>query len=351
MDRTATPSPPSRRPVPASLLLTLILAGSQPGHAVKNEREEGPPGSSSPTHISRPTLTLEQSRQLSGGIEVIRLQRANLQPELGVQGRIADISPLLELRTRYRATLADYKIADAARALSLKNRDRLAQLSREAIIATKELIHAESALTADETRTATTRQRLQELREEALHSWGPELFRLAIAEDSVLWEQLLKRQKVLLLIALPANATMPSGTRVIAVARNRDRANATRAELLAAAPNTDDFIQGETYFFTIVAQHLRTGMRVDAWIPVGTGPATGSFLPASAIIWYGGSPWVYVKTGADGFMRRPVNDYHEYGDSWFVRTGFEPGDEVATVGAQLLLSEEMRRQIPREDDD
>lgn len=296
-------------------------------------------------------LALRPKQQAAGGITLVALQAASLQAEIGVHGRVADISPLLELRTRYRAALSEYRIAEAARNLSLRNRDRLAQLTREAIIASKDLISAESTLSADETRTTTARHRIQEIREEALHSWGPELFRLAIEEDSTLWEDLLSRRKVLLLIALPASATMPPGIRTIAVARNRDRAHAARAEWLSVAPNTDTMVQGETYFFTVAAQNLRTGMRVDAWIPVDHKPASGVFVPASAIVWYGGLPWAFVRTGTEGFARRPVADYQEFGDNWFVRSGFAVGDEVVTIGAQLLLSEEMRRQIPREDDD
>lgn len=296
-------------------------------------------------------LRLSEEQQRTGGIAVMTIQRATLSPENAVQGKIVDISSLLELRTRYRGTLAESRIAETALGLAQKNRDRLARLSQEAIIATKDLVLAESMLAADRTRAATAGQRLREIREEALHSWGPELFRLAIAEDSSLWEALVKRQKVLALIALPANTALPAGTRSIYIARNRDRQHAVKADMLAAAPNTDNLVQGETYFYHLDAARLRTGMRVDAWIPLNGQTATGAFLPASAIVWYGGMPWVYLQSGPDTFRRIAITDYDEYGDGWFVRTGFHGGEQLVSVGAQLLLSEEMRGQIPREADD
>lgn len=296
-------------------------------------------------------LRLSEARQRVGGITVMTLQRAVLSPEDAVQGKIVDISPLLELRTRYRAMLAESGIAETTLALAQKNRDRLARLNQEAIIATKDLVAAESVLAAERTKAATAHRRLREIREEALHSWGPDLFRLAIEEDSNLWDALLQRRKVLALVALPSNHALPAGIRTIHIARNRDREHAVAAELLSAAPNTDNFVQGETYFFHLDAARLRTGMRVDAWIPRSGKTASGVFLPLSAVVWYGGVPWVYLRSGADGFMRVAVTDYDEYGDGWFVRSGLQEGESVVSVGAQLLLSEEMRGEIPREDDD
>jgi hypothetical protein len=224
-------------------------------------------------------------------------------------------------------------------------------LSQEAIIANKELVRADSELTAAQVRTGTTRQRLGEIREEALHSWGQELFRLAVEGESSLWDRLLSRREALLLIALPANTELPAGTRQVYVARNRDRQHAARAEFLAPAPNTDNFVQGETYFFHVDASRLRTGMRVDAWIATSGGRADGAFVPASAIVWHGGLPWVYVEHEPDAFVRQPIRDALEYGNDWFVRTGFSGGERVVAVGAQQLLSEEMQRQIPKEDED
>lgn len=338
----------------ARVLLSAALGSTL--HAVaapseSDDADEAPAAHVTGASPAAQTVQLTALQRRLAGIEVMSARHAEIQPELAVLGKIVDISPLLELRARYRAALSEYKIAESSSVLARQNRDRLAKLSHEAIIANKELFRADAELTAAQVRTATTRLRLTEIREEALHSWGPELFRLAIEEDSTLWERLLARREALLLIALPANTELPVGTRQVFVARNRDRQHATRAEFLAPAPNTDTLVQGETYFFHVDAQRFRTGMRVDAWIASRGGKATGVFVPASAIVWHGGLPWVYVESEPDRFLRRPVNDGLEYGNDWFVRTGFRGGERVVTVGAQLLLSEELQRQIPREDDD
>lgn len=334
--------------------MSLLLASSlqaATGRARDPDADGSAPPATAALSNEPATLHLSPDRQRLGGIRTVALRSATLNSEQAVQGRIVDISPLLELRTRYRATLAEARIGETTLALAEKNRDRLARLSQESIIATKDLVAAESMLATETTKAATLRHRLQELREEALHSWGPELFRLAIEEDSALWDALLKRQKVLVLIALPANQSLPPGARTIHVARNRDREHAVRADFLSAAPNTDNFVQGETYFFHLDAGRMRTGMRVDAWIPGDGRKVRGAFVPASAIVWYGGIPWVYLQIDQESYRRVAVTDYEEFGDGWFVRSGFQGEGLLVVTGAQLLLSEEMRGQIPREDDD
>ncbi len=92
-------------------------------------------------------------------------------------------------------------------------------------------------------------------------------------------------------------------------------------------------------------------MRLDAWIPQAGIATSGVAIPLSAVVWFNGKPWVYLKADAQTFSRHPVTEHVEYGDAWFVSQGFRAGDEVVVTGGQLLLSEEFRRQIPAEGDD
>ena len=92
-------------------------------------------------------------------------------------------------------------------------------------------------------------------------------------------------------------------------------------------------------------------MRLSAWMILSKDIEKGVNVPLSSVIWYGGQPWVYVKVADDLYQRRPVSDYRETDFGWFIRDTFEQHDEVVTKGGQLLLSEELRWQIPEEDDD
>jgi len=60
---------------------------------------------------------------------------------------------------------------------------------------------------------------------------------------------------------------------------------------------------------------------------------------------------VYLKTAEDTFSRRTLEHYSASADGYFIPDGIKPGEQIVTKGAQMLLSEELRGQIPSEDDD
>jgi len=86
-------------------------------------------------------------------------------------------------------------------------------------------------------------------------------------------------------------------------------------------------------------------------IRTGSGAATGVRVPATAIVWEGGKPWVYLQLDEERFARRAIESWHEMGDAWFVTGVLAPGERVVRTGAQMLLSEELRSQIPEERSD
>jgi hypothetical protein len=181
-----------------------------------------------------------------------------------------------------------------------------------------------------------------------LQSWGTQLTGWALDGGSEAFERLVSREQVLLLVSLRAGDTLPAGEEIIFVGRDQDRAQYARAELISPAPRTDPAFQGETWYFRADAGRLRTGMRVDALIRSGEGMREGVSVPARAIVWEGGRPWVYLQLDEERFARREIREYRESGDVWFVNGALRPGDRIVIAGAQMLLSEELRAQIPEE---
>jgi hypothetical protein len=349
------------RPASMALLaasLNLLLAG--PSRAVSDEAVKsvataralaGQGGTTAPEGGATTALTLTPEQQRQTGLRTERLRSVALRPESRAYGRVVDIQPLLELRARYRTAQSELTIAEAALRVAQKNHERLAHLHRESIVATRELIQAESVLAAERARREAARRQIADVREQALQVWGDVMFRKAIDSDSAGFDGLIDHTQILALIALPANQSLPEGARVIKIAPAGDRQQAEEARLVSPAPKTDETVQGETWFFSANTPKLRTGMRLDAWIPQAGDAIPGVALPLSAIVWHGGKPWVYLKTDEQSFSRRPVSEHRDYGDAWFVGTGFEPQQEIVVTGGQLLLSEELRRQLPQAEDD
>ena len=60
---------------------------------------------------------------------------------------------------------------------------------------------------------------------------------------------------------------------------------------------------------------------------------------------------VYVKTDGKTFSQRILEHYSASAGGYFITGTIKPGEQIVTKGAQMLLSEELRGQIPKEDDD
>jgi len=68
-------------------------------------------------------------------------------------------------------------------------------------------------------------------------------------------------------------------------------------------------------------------------------------VPRSAIVRFAGRTWAYAELGGDRFSRREVTPDRPTADGWFVALGWSPGDRVVTLGAEALLSEELKSEI------
>ena len=85
-------------------------------------------------------------------------------------------------------------------------------------------------------------------------------------------------------------------------------------------------------------------MNTFGYLPAGP-EMPGVIIPASAVVWSGGTAWVFVAGGKDRFFRREIPTDAPVENGWFVVKALSPGDRIVTGGAQVLLSEEFRSRI------
>jgi len=318
-----------------------------------NERlgQSAPRQKSEPDSRRATIVRLTEEQQKAGGLAIEVLNALTFQPELTAYGKVVDIQPLLALHVRYQSASTDIEIANAAVELAQKNRNRLMTLHREDIVASRDLAQAEAQYQSDRAKLEAAHRLMREIRHEAQQSWGDQLTHFAFDGESRLFQDLLSRSRVLLLIAMPSGQSLPPDQRSLFVARESDRNAAHQAELISPAPKTDDLVQGETYFVHAPSNQLRAGMRVNAWLPTSGAPLAGVAIPPSAIVWHAGKPWVYRQSDDQTFIRTEITVYREHGNFWFVDQGFAAGDKIVVTGGQMLLSEEFRGDIPDEDED
>lgn len=340
-----------RRPLPILILISACLWAS--GWALAGLDPDDARSTVSPATARQDSgaVRLTPAQMAAAGLVSQPLAAMTLQPETSTFGKVLDIQALLDLRARLRTATAEVAVASAALHLAEKNRARIQALHDADIIAGRELSQVEAQWQSDRTREEAARRHVEEIHREARHLWGDELAHLALDGHAELLDSLATHRRVLLQITLPTGVSLPPGQRApLFVARDFDRAKAIRAELISAAPRTDELVQGETWFFHAAAEHLRAGMRVNVWVP-GGGKRHGVALPVSAIVWHAGRSWAYREDGDGVYTRLPVAGQPAGSQHLFIDSGLAPGMRVVVSGAQTLLSEEFRGQIPSEEDD
>jgi hypothetical protein len=299
-----------------------------------------------------PAIRLSDEWITRSGIEVGRLQVVSSLAEARAFGEVLDVQPLLNLRADYLAAQSEEAVAQAALMASERAFARTRLLHQDTgTVSTRQLQEAESHLAMDHARLSAARQRQQTIRESIVQAWGGTLADWCTGAGSNYLERLLHREDVLLLITLDAQTILPDETSFIYVGRSPDRIQARKANLISPAPRTGGVSQGETYIFRTPGDKLRTGMRFNAWVPLGKNLEQGVDVPQGAIVWYAGQPWVYVEVEKGIFTRRGVTGYRETDFGWFVSGVVKPDDRVVIRGGQMLLSEEFRWEIPEEGKD
>ena len=297
-----------------------------------------------------PAIRLTAAEEKETGVRLQTLAAGEYRRELAAVGRVIDLQPLLALRNAYNAAQADLALARAALASSAPAVTRLRTLHREdANVSTRQLQAAQAEAAADQAKVTAADRRLQDIRDEGLQRWGATLTQWALSNDPTDLASLVSHRDCIVMVSLYPDQALPPETRSIFVGPTGERRLARQATFVSAAPQTDTVTQGETFFFKADADQLRTGMRMQAWIPQGA-PLKGVEVPGDAVIWYGGRLWVYVQKDDGLYVRRALETHHETHEGWFVTAGVRAGDRVVVSGAQMLFSEEFRTAIPSEDD-
>lgn len=324
-------------------------AGAAEGDDDDDDDDDGPRGL---TGYGR--VQLDAETRARSGLRIVEAEAITRLEEGPALANVVDLAPLLALRAETHAIDAEAAAVGAAVEGTLREVERLRLLRSEgAGVPLRELQQAEARLRTERARAEGLAVRARDVRERAVQAFGPVLVEAALSGRSSLFERLLSREEVLLLVSLPPETGLDAETSVVYVDRRSDRNRARKAYRLAAATRSEAGLQGETWYFRTAAEGLRSGMRLDVWVPQGERPRTGVSIPVAALLWHEGRPWFYLEEGGEGvFERRPLPpDAQEFAKSLFLPSGLAPGDRVVATGAQTLLSEELRWAIPEEDDD
>lgn len=329
-----------------ALLLAFFLLGISP----VNADDDNSPATELPSPATPGLVFLPSQIQLLSGIQVITLTAENHQAEFVCYGKAINIQALVDLRRRYLIALTEQGGATARFKQAEQNIKRQQDLYRDGATSKRNVQIHQAQWQTDKALLDASTVLGKAIVDEAMLNWGKTLTEWALSTHSDKLEAFLSGRKTLLLISLPVNKSLANDIQTIYVEASGDRSKASKAELIATAVQTDATLQGESYFFQADDKHIRTGMRVAAWIPEQNTNQSGVIIPKSAVIWYMDQAFVYIKTAAEQFSRRTINRFSATTDGYFVSDNINAGEELVVTGGQMLLSEELRGQIPGEDD-
>ncbi len=283
-------------------------------------------------------LTLDKETQDLSGIVTEKLSAFSSKAKVKAFGQVLDAQSLIELRNSYATAKANVKKSIAALEVSRNEYKRVKTLfDFNKNVSEKDLQSAEAAYVSDMADSQAAVQNLSGLEGEIRQQWG-KVIETWIAEDSVTMGKLINHEMSILLITIPPGVTINEMPHTVDVQTLGGMD--LRAAFVSLSPRTNPDIQGVSFFYRLSGSSaIQSGMNVVAYLPTGK-KVEGVIIPDSAVVWWNGNAWVYVKEGQDKFVRQEISTSDRVRKGWFVSGAMMPGDEIVVKGAQLLLSSE-----------
>ena len=287
-------------------------------------------------------VTLSREMLESAGIKTETPKPYVYREQTHAYVTVLDTGDLVDLRKNYLAAKAEGQKAGAALETTRAEYSRMKKLYDEKNVSPKAYQAAEAAFRADESEYELAKGNIQAIEMSANQQFGSVLAGGAWNETKPFF-RLETRRDVLLQVTLPqdyvSNAP-PAGLKIIAPS-----GKTITARFISLTPRTNPQIQGISFFYAASAKTgLVPGMSASAVFPTGR-PASGLFIPASAVVWWQGRAWAYVEAGGQTagqvtFTRREVSSEYPVDGGWFVSGGFSSTDKIVIKGAETLLSQE-----------
>ncbi len=292
----------------------------------------------------QPAVTLDAHTRTRNGIEVAALSQAPYQDQLHGYGTVLDLAQLTELSNSYASARAQQQMAQAKLAASRTASDRARGLYRDQQnVSLAQSQAADAIARADQASVMAADSQARTLAATALQTFGAVVGR-ALLDGSSVVTRLIERQDFLLQVTLPPGVTVsaPPQTATVQV----EGRPPVSVSFVSPATKTDPRIQGMSFLYLAPADSgVLPGMNVLVSLPSGT-PTDGLVIPPSALVWWQDRAWVYRQISPDTFVRTQIPTSLPTADGGYVVKGLPGPAQVVTQGAQALLSEEFRAQLP-----
>lgn len=289
-------------------------------HADSSHRQHGTNGEA--------IVRIGKDVQQKMGLKVETAVEATSPLEAEGFGKVLDASPLTSL-------LLDLSTARANLGVSSNELRRVQTLYQQGQNASARALEvAAAARQRDTLSVENTRLRI-------LSTWGRAILERGESPDFI--ASLAALDRVLVRIDVPPGSPLGEGPTNGHLALAISESLPLPGEFLGPAPAMDSLSQSQGYLFLARGgTALRPGAAVFGWLQFPGTPQRAVKVSRSAVIRHQGQTFVYVQDGDETFHRQAIELAAPRADGWLVKTGVEPGQTLVTLGAQQLLSEELK---------
>lgn len=289
-------------------------------------------------------VVLDKATLTKSGIRLEPIKETAQFAKMNAYGMVVDVQEFLDWLNGYSAAQVQLEKNRTDLVVSHNEYLRLKSLHEASRnISDKALQAAEGTWRSGKAQTRGAEESVRNLEWTAQQRWGKVITNWLMERNTAI-ERLIRQEQVLVQITLPPGTHLPSPPRSIRVRGAAD--TQIEAVLVSPSPRTDPSIQGSSYYYLALGGkgELLPRMNVEAFLPVGE-RMKGVFIPSAAVVWWQGKAWVYLQRGENRFERLELTTEHPMRDGWFAPHGFSHTTMLVVIGAQLLLSEELRSQI------
>jgi len=294
-------------------------------------------------------FTLHINQEALEHLHIIQLKSSQQQAEQHSIASKVNIQPLLQQRQHYLSILSQQKIATIQLKQIESSIQRLKKLQHNKIISPKQRQQQETQKALYQAEINQLQLQQENLYQQTQLLWGTKISHWFLSEHHSTFQKLSNASHSLYKLHLSDEHTNAPHTLFIHALNIRQQAHA--AQLISNAPSNNQTLAKPAFFYLSADANLHQS-RVHAWLPLAQ-HKTGVIIPRSAIVWHLGERYVYLQNQENKayFQRHRIHQPQALDKQSYFSSDLQAGQNLVTTGAQLLLSEEFRSQIPAEDDD
>jgi len=301
--------------------------------------------------ITKHNVAIEESIQIASGLETIKLHSTHFNPKIETFATLVDLLPLFQARASYSKTSAGQQTALLQLEQAQRDMKRVQNLQHENAVSTRKFREQQNQLGIAKVNAQALKNQNAILRLQTEAQWGKTVSHWFLSDQHPHFIDLSQLKKQLYLLYLPRQLTTPPTTIALQTA-NQNEFEQT-AKLISNAPISGKSQQtGAPYFYLTDSAFNGHYQRVNAHIPTQEEAIPGVIIPASSLVWHLGQTFVYTQIDDEYFKRIQIVQKKLLSTgNYFIQQALQQDDILVISGAQMLLSEEFRGQIPAEDDD